>query len=177
MRKTFRFFNIKLFRILYPTYIRPQLEFASSVWNSLSSKESVEKMERIQGRATKMVFELRNLSENDRLTALGLTTLEVRGKRLDLIQLFKIINEFEDVDIGIGMGNNMIGGGGRRHGFQILKERAGSYPKRGFSLPNRNATTWNILSSEVVNAGTVNFFRSKLDERMRSVAWRRSIYS
>ena len=41
MRKTFRFFNIKLFRILYPTYIRPQLEFASSVWNSLS-KESVE---------------------------------------------------------------------------------------------------------------------------------------
>ena len=169
-------FNIKLFRILYPTYIRPQLEFASSVWNSLS-KESVEKMERIQGRATKMVFELRNLSENDRLTALGLTTLEVRRKRLDLIQLFKIINEFEDVDIGIDMGNNRIEGGGRRHGFQILKERAGSYPMRGFSLPNRNATTWNILPSEVVNAGTVNFFKSKLDEHMRSVAWRRSIYS
>ncbi len=75
------------------------------------SKESVEKMERIQGRATKMVFELRNLSENDRLTALGLTTLEARRKRLDLIQLFKIINEFEDVDIGIDMENNMIEGG------------------------------------------------------------------
>jgi len=26
--------------------------------------------------------------------------------------LFKIINEFEDVDIGIGMGYNMIEGGG-----------------------------------------------------------------
>ena len=131
----------------------------------------------VRGRATKMVFELRNLSENDRLTALGLTTLEVRRKRLDLIQLFKIINKFEDVDIGIDMGNNRIEGGGRRHGFQILKERAGSYPMRGFSLPNRNATTWNILPSEVVNAGTVNFFKSKLDEHMRSVAWRRSIYS
>jgi len=98
--------------------------------------------------------------------------LEVRRKRLDLIQLFKIINEFEDVDIGIGMGNNMIEGGGRRHGFQILKERAVSFPMRGFSLPNRNATAWNILPSEVVN-----FFKSKLDEHMRSVAWRRSIYS
>ena len=32
---------------------------------------SVEKMERIQGRATKIVFELRNLSENDRLTAVA----------------------------------------------------------------------------------------------------------
>ena len=57
-----------------------------------------------------MVFELRSLSENDRLTALGLTTLEVRRKRGDLIQLFKIMNKFEDVDIGIGMGNNIIEG-------------------------------------------------------------------
>jgi hypothetical protein len=80
------------------------------VWNSLS-KESVEKMERIQGRATKMVFELRHLSENDRLTALGLTTLKVRRKRGDLIQLFKIMKKFDDVDIGICMGNNMMGVG------------------------------------------------------------------
>ena len=79
-------------------------------------------MERIQGRATKMVFELRNLSENDRLTALGLTTLEVRRKRLDLIQLFKIINEFEDVDIGIDMGNNMIEGGGEDMGSKYLRK-------------------------------------------------------
>ena len=79
-------------------------------------------MERIQGRATKMVFELRNLSENDRLTALGLTTLEVRRKRLDLIQLFKIINEFEDVDIGIDMGNNRIEGGGEDMGSKYLRK-------------------------------------------------------
>jgi hypothetical protein len=55
-------------------------------------------MERTQGRATKMVLELRHLSENDRLTALGLTTLKVRRKRGDLIQLFKIMKKFEDVD-------------------------------------------------------------------------------
>jgi hypothetical protein len=66
--------------------------------------------------------------------------LKVRRKRGDLIQLFKIMKKFEDVDLGKGMGNNMSGGG-RRHGFQILKERAGNYPMRIFSLPNRNATT------------------------------------
>ena len=77
----------------------------------------------VRGRATKMVFELRNLSENDRLTALGLTTLEVRRKRLDLIQLFKIINEFEDVDIGIDMGNNnRIEGGGEDMGSKYLRK-------------------------------------------------------
>ena len=107
----------------------------------------------------------------------SLTILKVRRKRGDLIQLFKIMKKFEDVDIGIGMGNNMMGGGGRRHRFQILKERAASYPMRRFSLPNRNATTWNILPSDVVNAEKVNVFKSKLDEHMRSVAWRQSIYS
>jgi hypothetical protein len=61
---------------------------------------------------------LRNLSENDRLTALGLTTLKVRRKRLVLIQLFKIIKEFEDVDIG----NNMIEGGGEDMGSKYLRK-------------------------------------------------------
>jgi len=36
---------------------------------------------------------------------LGLTTLEVRRKRGDLIQLYKIKNGVEEVDIDIGGGN------------------------------------------------------------------------
>ena len=35
---------------------------------------------------------------NDRLKELGLTTLETRRKRGDLIEAFKIIRGFEDVD-------------------------------------------------------------------------------
>ena len=69
-----------------------------------------------------MVFELRHLSENDRLTALGLTTLKVRRKRGDLIQLFKIMKKFEDVDIGIGMGNNMMGVGGEDMSSKYLRK-------------------------------------------------------
>ena len=37
MRKTFQFFNIRLFKIIYPTYIRPHLEFGSAVWNSMNN--------------------------------------------------------------------------------------------------------------------------------------------
>ena len=36
---------------------------------------------------------------NDRLNELGLTTLETRRKRGDLIEAFKIINGFENVNI------------------------------------------------------------------------------
>ena len=35
---------------------------------------------------------------NDRLKELGLTALETRHKRGDLIEVFKIIQGFEDVD-------------------------------------------------------------------------------
>ncbi len=81
MRKTFQFFNVKLFKILYPTYIRPYLEFATPVWNVLSEK-LITKIESIQRRATKMVFEIRSLSYEGRLNAMGLTTPELRRKRM-----------------------------------------------------------------------------------------------
>ena len=80
MRRTFKFFNIKLFKIIYPTFIRPHLEFASPVWNSIS-KGNIKKLENIQRRATKMVIELSNLGYEERLEKLGLTTLRQERKR------------------------------------------------------------------------------------------------
>ena len=100
-------------------------------------------------------------------------------KRGDLIQIYKVINKIDEVEMGMGIGNNhRVAGGGltRRHGYQIQKELPGSHPMRNNSLPNRNATTWNILPSEVVGAESVNIFKERIDKHMRSAAWRRSIY-
>ena len=44
-------------------------------------------MECIQRKATKMVLEIRSLEYEERLRVLGLTTLEDRRKRGDLIQI------------------------------------------------------------------------------------------
>ena len=127
-----------------------------------------------------MVIELRTMGYEERLRTLGLTTLEARRKRADLIQTYKIINRVEEVDIDMGTGNNLRRGGvnpGRRHGNQIEVEKWGYNPMRNNSLPNRTATTWNILPSEVVMADTTNVFKSRVDEHMRSQSWRRSIYN
>ena len=43
-------------------------------------------------------------------------------KRGDRIQLFKIMKKIEDVDIGIGMGNNMMGVGGEDIGSKYLRK-------------------------------------------------------
>ena len=55
-------------------------------------------IETAQKRATRMIDGFTNKDYNDRLKELGLTTLETRRKRGDLIEVFKIIKGFEDVD-------------------------------------------------------------------------------
>jgi len=59
-----------------------------------------------------MVIELRALSYEDKLKKLGLTTLEVRWKRCDLNQIYKIKNGIEEVDIDIEGGNQGVTKGG-----------------------------------------------------------------
>ena len=44
------------------------------------------------------------------------------------------------------------------------------------SLPNRSATTWNILPYEIVNARSVNAFKARLDGHIELKRWRESIY-
>jgi len=92
-------------------------------------------------------------SYEGRLNALELTTMELRRKRMDLIQTYKIINGMDEVDIDMGTDRNLRQGGRNliNHGHQIEKEIPGSNPMSNFSLPNRTATTWNILPSEVVS--------------------------
>ena len=52
-------------------------------------------LEKVQKRATRMIDGFAGKDFNDRLKELSLTTLETRG---DLIEAFKIIKGFEDVD-------------------------------------------------------------------------------
>ena len=48
--------------------------------------------------------------------------------------------------------------GNRKHNRQIIRERFVNAPIRDNSLLNRNATTWNMLPSEIAEADTVNQF-------------------
>ena len=60
--------------------------------------KDIDKPERIQLRATKMIPELRDLSYESRLLKCGLKTLETRRLRGDQIEVFKIVNCYEDID-------------------------------------------------------------------------------
>ena len=82
---------------LYKAIVRPHLEYCIQAWRPYRKKD-IDKLERIQRRATKMIPELRDLSYKSRLLQCGLTTLMTRRLRGDQIEVFKIVNGYEDVD-------------------------------------------------------------------------------
>ena len=59
---------------------------------------NIERLEKVQTRATKMIEGLEGYSYLDRLRILGLTTLEMRFVRADLIEVHKIFNGLDSLD-------------------------------------------------------------------------------
>ena len=75
---------------LYKTLVRPQLQYCIQVWSPYL-KQDMEKLEKVQRRATKMIQGYKYLSYEERLIRCGLTTVEKRWSRGDLIEAYKII--------------------------------------------------------------------------------------
>ena len=82
---------------LYKAIVRPHLEYCIQARRPYRKKD-IDKLERIQRRATKMIPELKDLSYESRLLECGLTTLETRRLRGDQIEAFNIVNGYEDID-------------------------------------------------------------------------------
>ena len=76
--------------------------------------------------------------------------------------------------MGVKIGMNRPG---LSHSHQIVRDSCGKCPLRSDFLPNRTATTWNLLPSQVVNAEKVNAFKARLDSHIESGLLRRSVYT
>jgi len=96
--KCFVHLDTKLLRSLYVTFIRPLIEFAVPVWSPYQ-KSDIEMLERVQHRATRLIPSLRKIIYEKRLKALDLTTLTERRQRGDMIQLYKIFNGKDTIEI------------------------------------------------------------------------------
>ena len=91
VKRTFACITPEIFKIVYNHLVRPKLEYASQIWSPFL-KRDILRLENIQRRATKSVQGMKYLSYRDRLKYLGLTCLEIRRKRGDLVFMWKYIN-------------------------------------------------------------------------------------
>ena len=85
---------------LYKSLIRPHLEYCIQVWNPHLAKYII-LIEGVQRRATKLVHDIENWKYDDRLKFLGLTRLDKRRIRSDLVEAFKILNGFYNINKGL----------------------------------------------------------------------------
>ena len=87
--------DVKMFSNLYNTLIRPHLEYCVQAWSPHLQKD-IEILENVQRRATKLVRQYSHLEYVERLDKLGLTKLEDRRTRGDMILTFRLINGHEE---------------------------------------------------------------------------------
>ena len=82
--------------ILYKTRVRPILDYCIPVWRPYTKKD-MGQLEKVQKRLTKMIAGCKGKTYEQRLTKLGLTTLEERFERSDMIQVYKVLNDKQNV--------------------------------------------------------------------------------
>ncbi|KAK4307066.1 hypothetical protein Pmani_021145 [Petrolisthes manimaculis] len=90
IKHTFKAMDPTAFLSLYKSLVRPNLEYASVIW-SPKLKRDKDALEYVQRRATRLVTGLSGKSYEERLQTLELPTLEFRGQRADMIQMFKLV--------------------------------------------------------------------------------------
>ena len=146
---------------LYKSLVRPKLEFCVQAWCPYQRKD-IENIERVQHRATKLIGEFAGLDYMTRIDRAGLITLEKRRLRGDLIEVYKIIKGFDNIDYRnfFQIADNSRT---RGHRFKIVKIRARLDIRKNF-FSHRVVNSWNQLPASVVDADTVNNFKNRLDK-------------
>ena len=124
MKRTFITRNKTTLIQLYKALVRPKLEFCVQAWRPYL-KRDIDLLEKVQRRATRLIFADEIMPCEDRLKCLNLTTLETRRTRSDLIEVFKIIKNLEDTNRDLYF--KLSGTGLRGHSFKLFKPQARLY--------------------------------------------------
>ena len=169
IRRNITYKGKKLIIPLYKAIVRPHLEYCIQAWRPYRKKD-IDTLERIQRRATKMIPELRDLSYEERLKECGLTTQETRRLRGDQIEVFKILNGYENID------RNMFfslkkDSRTRGHEVKLVKDQC-RLDIRKHSFSQRTINEWNKLSTDCVTASSVNMFKNKVDTYLRRAGYK-----
>ena len=143
----------------YITYIRPMLEYASCVW-SPSQTGLIDALESVQRRFTKLLPGMFEMNYNDRLTQLGLDSLELRRLRFDLTMTYKIIFGLCDIDAG-ELFTLRTESKTRGHEYKLMTENSEINVRKSF-VAQRVANVWNSLPADKISFVSLPRFKQSL---------------
>src|SRR6218665_2803620 len=131
---------------LYKSLVRPKLEYCMQVWSPYL-KQDMEKLDKVQRRATKMIQGYKDLSYEERLIRGRLTTLEKRRSRGDLIEAYKIITGKASIQSErfFELAPSKVT---RGHIYKLFKKRKGTLGQTFFNA--RVVDLWNALDDSIL---------------------------
>jgi len=140
-------------------------------WNIVCNylAKDIDVLEKVQRRATKLLHGLSHLSYEDRLERPDLYSLFCRHQRGELIEVFKILNNYYDIEPStfFTINNSSIT---RGYQLKLFKVRSRLMIRQHF-FTNRTVNLWNSLPNSIVTAPTVASFKQKIDN-----IWKKSRY-
>jgi hypothetical protein len=145
---------------LYKSLVRPHLDYCCQAWRPYMKKD-IEILEKLQRRATKMVFGLQNYTYEERLGKCGLISLEKRMLRADLLETYKICKGIEGLTEQSFFQRRRVGGK-RGHQFRMFKKGFRTNVGK-FSFGNRVINDWNHLPADILQTDNQNAFKRGLD--------------
>ena len=143
-------------------FVRPHLEYAVQFWSPHYQKDII-KLEKIQKRATKMIPQLRHKTYEERLKALNLFSLEKRRLRGDMIQVFKLVKNIDNLNFEeiFDIDNNNRT---RGHAFKLKYKNKFKTDLGKHFFSNRVIKPWNNLPKYVVESKSLNSFKNNIDK-------------
>ena len=151
---------------LYQIYVRPQLEYAIQAWRPWMAKD-INLLENVQKRAVRMSSGLKGKSYEEKLTEVGMQTLEARRARGDAIQIWKIMNKYDDVeeDIWFTRCTETAVRDTRQNSNHLnLTHKVFNTDFRKNSFSVRASRIWNSLPDELRESVTLREFKCRYDE-------------
>jgi len=169
VRRHFRRLDCRDFLLIYKTYIRPHVEYCIQSWAPYLQKD-IQCLESVQRSATRLIYGFKKLPYEQRLARLGLTTLQVRRERGDLIECYKILTGKENVDAQqfFRLADSMYDL--RGHSLKLVVNRSRLSVRQNF-FSQRVVNAWNGLPQNVIDAPSINSFKNRLDKFWKNAGY------
>ena len=144
----------------FVTYVRPLLEYASSVW-SPSYLYLITHIESVQKSFTKRLPFCKPLSYAERLTNLKLQSLEHRRLIFDLVLVFKIVHGYSCLNFADFFSFSNTNRSPRGHHYRLYVP-LNKINTRKFFFSSRVIPAWNSLPLSLVTSPNFKCFRKSL---------------
>ena len=151
---------------LYKIYVRHHLEYSVQSWSPWTDADR-DVLEDVQKRVIRMTLGLSSLNYEDRLREVGLTTLQARRERGDMIQVWKYLNHKQAVDPSklFTLQSDVAT---RVTRAAVAPLTLADQPFRGEIRRNfftiRVIRAWNALPPHIRTADTINSFKNRYDK-------------